>query len=132
MVIDTSAIVAVLWDEPERERFQSLIATAPRILVSAVTVFETSLVLQRDGGPASWPVLEQFLTTISAQIAGFAAEDLAFARRAFSQFGKGRHRAQLNFGDCFAYALAKSTGEPLLFKGGDFAHTDIEDASPAL
>jgi ribonuclease VapC len=127
IVVDTSALLAVLLDEPERDSFiAALLDNEP--LVSIATLTETYLVAQARRGA---PVLEE----VDRQIAGYAveiapvlAEDRIWLRRALTDFGKGRRRAPavLNFGDLFAYALAKRLGLPLLFKGEDFARTDVQ------
>lgn len=125
MVIDTSALVAILGNEPERERMAVAIDADPTRLVSAATVFETSIVLLARYGHDAIDDLELLLTRIKSDTRPFRADDLAVARRAYSQYGKGRHPAGLNFGDCFAYALSRITAQPLLFKGDDFAQTDV-------
>jgi ribonuclease VapC len=122
MVIDTSAIVAILFDEPERDRFAGLIDEAGPRLVSAVGRVEAVCVVERRKHEAGRERLDRFFRLTGAEIVGVTPE---FAVEAFRRFGKGRHPARLNIGDCFAYALAKTTGEPLLFKGADFARTDI-------
>jgi ribonuclease VapC len=128
MVIDTSALVAVLNDEPERHAFAAAIERDPVRLISAVSVLEASLVLEGRAGAEKVDDLDLLLAKIGARIVVFTADDITSARAAYQQFGKGRHPANLNFGDCFAYALASSTGEPLLFKGNDFAQTDLVPA----
>lgn len=122
MVLDTSAIVAILRGEPESDRFQQLIADAPRRLLSAASLLECRIVA------ANLDIREEldaWLAAAAVEIVSFTAEQCLLAERAFLDFGKGRHPAGLNFGDCFAYALARETGEPLLYKGEDFARTDI-------
>jgi len=126
MTLDTSAIVAIFQDEIERDEFVALIAEAPRRLISAVSVLETSMVLEWRRGEDGGADLDQFLRKSAIEIVPFDEEQLVVARRAFRRFGKGRHRAGLNFGDCAAYALAQWSGEPLLFTGADFAATDVE------
>lgn len=125
MVIDTSALLAILNDEPERARFAEAIEADSARLVSAVTVFEASLVLETRYGRDAVDDLDLLLAKIDARIVPFERSDIATARAAFERFGKGRHAAGLNFGDCFSYALAAGTGEALLFKGDDFIHTDL-------
>lgn len=126
IVVDTSAIVAIISGEPEKDRFVGAILAANPRLMSAVSFQEASTVLAgRSGGDAEWKLLDALLTDLGLEI---AAHDLALAliaRDAFLRFGKGRHPAGLNFGDCAAYALAKVNALPLLFKGGDFGQTDI-------
>jgi ribonuclease VapC len=125
MVIDTSAMVAIFLDEPECATFRDLILDSPVRLISAVTVFETGIVLEARLGPGVVHDFEQFLQR--AEIDEMAI-DGALARTALAawrKYGKGHHRARLNMGDCFAYALARSSGEPLLAKGEDFPKTDV-------
>jgi ribonuclease VapC len=126
MVIDTSAIVAILFDEPERDRFTRLIDDAASRLVSAVGRVEAVCVVEGRKHEAGRERVDRFFRLTGAEIVGVTPELAEFAVEAFRRFGKGRHRARLNIGYCFAYALAKTTGEPLLFKGGDFARTDIQ------
>jgi ribonuclease VapC len=125
MVLDSSAVMAVLHREPEAFDFARAIETAAACLVSAATVVELGL-LAEARGPAGARELDDFLLRARAEIVPFDAEQAALARDAFRRFGKGRHPARLNLGDCFAYALSKASGEALLFKGADFAQTDIE------
>jgi ribonuclease VapC len=125
MVIDTSAIVAILFDEPERDRFTRLIDEAGSRLVSAVGRVEAVCVVEGRKYEAGRERLDRFFRLTGAEIVGVTPELAEIAVEAFRRFGRGRHPARLNIGDCFAYALAKTTGEPLLFKGGDFARTDI-------
>ena len=125
MTLDTSAVMAVLLDEPERAEFASLIEQAPRRIISSVSVLEAAMVLEGRKGDDAGFDLDQFLHKASVETVAFDAEQLAAARTAFRRYGKGRHPAGLNFGDCAAYALAQWSGEPLLFKGTDFAATDI-------
>jgi ribonuclease VapC len=125
MVIDASAIVAILFDEPERARFAAAIdAAAPRLL-SAVTFVEATLVVEGRKGPSAERMIDRFVEDGEIEVVPVAIEHAQLACAAFRAFGKRRHPANLNLGDCFAYALAKATGEPLLFKGDDFSRTDI-------
>lgn len=128
MVIDTSALIAILLDEPERRAFTEAIESAESRRVSAATLLETAIVVESRFGPEGERDLDHLLETAGVDVEPVDAEQLRIARRAFSRYGKGRHAAGLNFGDCFAYALAKAVGEPLLFKGEDFGRTDIEPA----
>ena len=128
MIVDSSAILAVLLDEPDAERFDRAIATAPVRNMSIVNVFEASIVLESRSGEAAGRNLDLFLESAGIEQIPVTAEHVAEARVAWRRFGKGNHPAALNFGDCFAYALASVIGEPLLFKGDDFALTDIEAA----
>lgn len=129
MVIDTSALIAIFFDEPEAERFASLMdATATR-LVSAVSWVETSIVVrQRLGDEAEARVIRE-LEAAGLEIVGVEARHAELAREAFRIYGRGRHAAALNFGDCFSYALARARDLPLLFKGEDFSRTDIDSAA---
>lgn len=125
MTLDTSAIIAILRDEPERAEFLKLIEDDPHCIISTVSLLEASMVLEsRD--PVDAPTqLDLFVQRASIEVVPFNREQLMIARVAFRRFGKGRHPAGLNFGDCAAYALAESSGEPLLFKGSDFQATDV-------
>src|SRR5687767_2284289 len=126
MVIDSSALVAILFDEPDRLQIEAAIETDPTRLISAVSKLETSMVLL---GRQNREVLSRFdrlLARVSATIVPFDDHQSDIARDAFARFGKGRHRAGLNFGDCAAYALSVAEAEPLLFKGTDFGATDVE------
>jgi ribonuclease VapC len=125
MILDTSALVAVLLGEPEADAYTRLIHDAGRCLISAGTFLELSIVIERQAGPEAARQCDMFFRRAGIIIEPFTVEQAHIARQAFHDFGKGRHRAGLNFGDCFAYALAKITGEPLLFKGKDFKKTDI-------
>lgn len=126
MVIDSSALIAILFDEPERLELESLINSDPLRLISAVTKLEAGMVMVGQRGSAE--PLDRLLATISARIIPFDDHQADIAREAFTRYGKGRHEAGLNFGDCAAYALAVAEGEPLLFKGRDFSATDVEVA----
>jgi ribonuclease VapC len=128
MVLDTSAIVAILSNEPERERFVGLIGASASRRLSAANRVEATLVIEgrkRDAGRAD---LDLFLSEAEVEVVPVTLEQAGLACQAFRRYGKGRHPAGLNFGDVFAYALAKVTGEPLLFTGDDFARTDIASA----
>jgi ribonuclease VapC len=130
MVLDTSAIVAILFDEPERSYFDRLIDNDAIRLVSAVTRVEATFVVEGRKGVPGRAKLDRFLELSGPAIEPVTPGQAEIACDAFRRFGKGRHPAALNIGDCFAYALAKATGEPLLFKGDDFARTDIVPAAP--
>lgn len=129
MIVDTSALVAVLAAEPERIAFLTLMRADPGVKISAVTFLEFGMVVDRWNEPLISRGVEPLIGLIEAEIVPATADTARAARAAYEAFGKGRHPARLNFGDCFAYALAKQTGEPLLFKGGDFAQTDIVSAA---
>ncbi len=128
MIVDTSALIAVLAAEPERMRFLNLLRANSDVKVSAVTFFEFGMVVDRWKEPLVSRGVEPLMSLIEAEIVAVTADTAQVAREAYATFGKGNHPARLNFGDCFAYALAKQTGEPLLFKGDDFAQTDIVSA----
>jgi ribonuclease VapC len=125
MVLDTSALLAVLWNEPERRQFVERIEATPVRLLSAATFVETSIVLEARKGAEGVRELDAFLERANIELVDVTPSHGRLARRAFANYGKGRHRAGLNYGDCFAYALAAETGEPLLFKGDDFQYTDV-------
>ena len=132
MVIDTSAIVAVLFDEPDQRLFDEAIAASAVRLVSAVTRVEVSCVIEGRKREAGRDQLDRFLALTGADIIGVSPQQAEIAIDGFRRFGKGRHRAALNIGDCFAYALAITTGQPLLFKGNDFVYTDVRAALPLI
>lgn len=125
MVLDTTAILAILLDEPEGPVFSRLIEADPRRLVSAVNRVEAALVIESRKGAPGRLLFDQFMTLIAAEVVPVTADQAERACTAFRRCGKGRHPAGLNLGDVFAYALASATGEPLLCKGDDFARTDI-------
>lgn len=126
MVLDTSALLAVLLDEPECERFIGAIGQADVARLSVASFVEASLVLQARSGAEAIRRLDLLLRRAGIEVTPVSVEQGLMAREAFARFGKGRHPAGLNFGDCFAYALAKDVDEPLLFKGHDFSKTDID------
>lgn len=128
MILDTSALVAILYREPEAEAFVQAIHDSDACRISVASHVELSMVVESQLGPEGTRQAEAFLRRAGIAIEPVTIEQGELARQAFLDFGKGRHQAGLNFGDCFSYALAKATGEPLLFKGGDFALTDIEAA----
>ena len=129
MVLDTSVIVAILLDELGRAAFDRRIEEDPRRLVSAATRIEATFVIEGRKGAAGRERLERFFDLTGAEIMPVTLDQAEIACAAFRRYGKGRHPAALNLGDVFAYALAKATGEPLLFKGDDFARTDIASAA---
>lgn len=128
MIVDTSALVAILLDEADANAFLAALFHAPVRQISAASLFETALVVDRRGDRAASAALEPFIASAAIQIVPVTAEHARLAREAYRRFGKGNHPAKLNFGDCFAYALSKATGDPLLFKGDDFAKTDVKSA----
>jgi ribonuclease VapC len=127
MVLDTSAVVAILRKEPERDAFAKLLADARDPLISAATLFECSMVQAklRHG----LEDLDDFMLATGIRVAAVDIAQAHAARDAWLRYGKGNGSARLNFGDCFSYALAKTTGRPLLFKGDDFAQTDVVPAT---
>jgi ribonuclease VapC len=128
MILDTSALVAVLYGEPGAADFVRIIHEAEVCRISVASYVELSIVVEKQLGPLGMRQAEAFLRRAGVVIEPVTAGQGDLARQAFLDFGKGRHKAGLNFGDCFSYALAKATGEPLLFKGNDFGATDIEKA----
>jgi ribonuclease VapC len=131
MVVDTSAFAAVLLREPEADDFARLLVDAPLRLMSAVTRVELTCVIEGRLHEAGRADLEQLLRDLGIEISAVTMQHADLAMEAFRRFGRGRHRARLNIGDCFSYALAKAMDLPLLFKGDDFIHTDVEPAAPA-
>ena len=129
MILDTSALVAVLYGEPEQARFATLMYEADSCRVSVANFVELCMVVENQLGLDAGRQLDILFRRAGIIIEPVTVEHGHLARQAFLDYGKGRHKAGLNFGDCFAYALAKATGEPLLFKGNDFGLTDIEPAS---
>ena len=128
MIIDTSAIVAILNDEPERRAFNEAIERSDICLLSAASFLEASIVIENNRGYEGLRDFDLWMATAGIELAPVDADQAQIAREAFRQYGKGRHPAALNFGDCFSYALAKAAGFPLLFKGEDFTKTDIQAA----
>jgi ribonuclease VapC len=126
MVIDASALLAIFLAEPERDSFLKVIVAAETRMISAATVLETGIVLEAKRGEAAGREFDLFVFRTKLDIVPVDAEQVAVARSAWRRYGKGRHAAGLNFGDCFSYALAKFYDEPLLAKGQDFSHTDIQ------
>jgi ribonuclease VapC len=131
MVVDTSALTAILFAEPDARRFATALDQAPTRLISAATRVELSFVIEGKKGEAGRADLERLLEQSRLEIASVTPQQVNIALDAFRRFGKGRHRAGLNIGDCFSYALAAATGQPLLFKGDDFVHTDVRVALEA-
>jgi ribonuclease VapC len=125
VVIDTSAVVAILGMEREAARLAEAIEADANRLLSAATLVETGLVIESRYGAAGGRELDVLVAKAGLSIEPVTAEQADVAREAWSRYGKGRHSAALNFGDCFSYALARTTGEPLLFKGDDFTQTDV-------
>ena len=128
-VIDTSAIISILLREQDAEAFRVYLDRPGSPMISAATVHEAYCVSQRDDFPRKARQVDEFLALVEPEIFPFDVEQLSVARHAYSSYGRGSgHRAYLNMGDCFSYALAKTRNLPLLFKGDDFIHTDIEPA----
>jgi ribonuclease VapC len=126
MVIDTSAVVAILRQEPGAESLLSRLTAAGSRRISAATLLETAIVLESKFGERGGEHLDLFLARAKIEVEPVTDEQVRIARKAWRRYGKGSgHAAQLNFGDCFSYALAQSFGEELLYKGADFAHTDV-------
>ncbi len=129
MVIDSSALIAVAMLEPDGPALAAAMASAPRRRISAGTWLEACIVIDRRKQPGVSARFEALVKRLKTEIVPVSVEQAALAITAHQRFGRGNHPAKLNYGDCFAYALAKVTGEPLLFKGNDFSQTDI---TPAL
>jgi ribonuclease VapC len=129
MVIDSSALIALLLSEPEAADLIAAIAAASSRVVSAPTYLEVAIVILARSGPKPQEQLDRLLNDLEIEVASFARDQAALAVTAYRQYGKGTgHAAGLNFGDCFSYALAKLRNEPLMFKGDDFSRTDLEVA----
>ena len=128
MIVDTSAVLAVLFGEPDAERYERAIAETSHCRMSAASFLEAAIVLESRTGAQGGHELDLLLETAPIELVPVTPDHARAALRAWRRFGKGNHAAGLNFGDCFAYALAEATQEPLLFKGQDFALTDIESA----
>ena len=125
MVIDSSALLAILLDEPGADVLRHAIADAETRLMSAATLLESSLVIVRRKAAGGGRELDLLISKLAMEIVPVDAEQVDEARRGWRRFGRGRHAAALNYGDLFAYALSRTTGEPLLFTGDDFARTDV-------
>ena len=125
MVVDTSAVIAILLGEPEAEAFATAIARAPKRKMSAVCALEAGIVIEARKGEEGGRELDLLLQKVGVEVVPLDAKQVEVARAAWRRFGKGRHPASLNMGDCCSYALAWCTGDSLLFKGDDFSRTDI-------
>jgi ribonuclease VapC len=125
MIIDSSAIIAILLGEPENEQLANAIASDPKRLVCAVTALECSIVIQAKKGDAGTRELDLLLHQAQIQTVEMNNDQVSLAREAYNKYGKGQHPAGLNLGDCCSYALSAYLGEPLLYKGNDFSQTDI-------
>ena len=128
MVLDTSALPAILLDEPERRLFNECIEASEKRLLSAASLLEASIVLESRSGELAGRELDLFLHRAKVEVTPVDEQQVEIARAAFRRYGKGNGPAGLNFGDCFSYALARARGEPLLYKGSDFTRTDIPRA----
>ena len=128
MIVDTSAIIAILFEEGEAERYHQTIAQAPHSRMSVANFLEAAMVLEGQRGLPAGRILDTYLQEAMIELEPVTIEQAHAARRAWRRFGRGNHPAGLNYGDCFAYALAEIRREPLLFKGEDFALTDVEVA----
>jgi ribonuclease VapC len=125
MIVDTSAILAILFNEADAQAYAQAIAEADACRLSAATFVEAAIVIEAQTKSGGSQQLDAFMRRAGMIVEPVTEEQAYIARQAFTDFGKGRHPAGLNFGDCFSYALSKATGEPLLFKGADFSKTDI-------
>lgn len=128
MIVDTSAVMAILLREPELDEFIRTLNIAPSRSMSAGSWIELTIVIERRRDPALFTVRDKLLQVMPITVLPVSVEQARIGADAYRKYGRGNHPARLNFGDCFAYALAKETGEPLLFKGDDFIHTDIRAA----
>ena len=130
MIVDTSALIAILRDEPDAEAYAMVLAAAEHPRISAANYLETAIVIDASGDPIASRHVDHLVTRARLTIAAVTHEQALIARAAYRDFGKGSgHPARLDFGDCFAYALAKSADKPLLFKGDDFGRTDVVPAA---
>lgn len=128
MVVDTSALLAIYLSESDSDRFENALLNAPAAHISAGTLLEAGIVVEARNGKAGAVELDRLLKKLGIGTVAVDAEQVEVARLAFRKYGKGRHPANLNYGDCFAYALAATNVEPLLFKGDDFSKTDVVNA----
>ena len=129
MILDSSAVLAVLRAEPEAPGFTKAILSTQQRRISAANYLEAAIVIDGGKDPIASRRFDEFFSVSRIAVESVTPRQAEIARQAYRDFGKGRHKAGLNFGDCFAYALAKDMDEPLLFKGDDFLHTDVEVAS---
>ena len=129
MIVDTSALFAIMAGEPERSDLLAAIQAAPSVLISAATYVELGVVIDARGDPLDSRALDDLLRNLGVEVAPVTEEQATVARAAYRDFGRGSgHPARLNVADCFSYALSRVSGEPLLFKGDDFTHTDVQPA----
>ena len=130
IVVDTSALIAILEKEPDAARYAEAIAEADTPLISAATLLELHIVMLNRHGARAAPIVDRLIQDAAFKIENFNAQHVELAREAYARYGKGRNAAGLNYGDCFSYALAKATGLPVLFKGQDFSKTDLVAVLP--
>lgn len=128
MIVDSSAMLAVILNEPDEPRLAAAMVDAPVLRMSAASWVETAIVVDARKSAATTLRFDDLAAALDLEIVPVNVDHARRARAAHEAFGRGQHSARLNFGDCFAYALAKASGEPLLFKGNDFSQTDIEPA----
>jgi ribonuclease VapC len=128
VIVDSSAVLAILLDEPEHQPFRGAIDSAQRRLMSSVTYLESSIALASRRGDRFFADFDEWIEGAGIEIAPFTAEHARVARLAYARYGKGFHAAGFNFGDCACYALAMVEGEPILYKGDDFSQTDVQSA----
>jgi ribonuclease VapC len=128
VILDTSALIAILWDEAEREAFNEAVAQAAVRQMSTATLADASIVIEASRGYDGLRDFDLWIAAAGVELVPVDADQAQIAREAFRRYGKGHGPAGLNFGDCFSYALSKATGLPLLFKGDDFPQTDVESA----
>ena len=133
MIVDTSVLIALIREEPVTARFVPVLnRNVGRLKMSTANFLEAAIVADANDDIVISERLDAVLRLFAIELIPVSTDHVRVAREAYRTFGKGRHRAKLNFGDCFAYALARTTGEPLLFKGDDFAQTDVVDAAPPI
>jgi len=125
LIIDTSALLAIVFDEPDGPKLLRMIVDAPQRAISTANLLEAWMVVDRHSNPTKGKLLENLLSLLSLELRPVTDAQIKIAREAYAKYGKGRHPAKLNFGDCFAYALAKLDGGKLLYKGDDFSKTDL-------
>ena len=128
VVVDSSSMMAIFFQEPDASVYLSAVLNDTVRLISAATLVEASIVAMRRRTPDPTVAIDLLVARLGLTVVPVDHEQALLAREGFRRFGKGRHRAGLNFGDCFSYALSRQTGEPLLFKGNDFIHTDVAAA----
>lgn len=126
MIVDTSAVLAILYQEEDAEWFANAISGASTCAMSAANFLEAAINIDSCGDANASRQLDHFIRRAGIEVTAVTFEQAQIARQAYQDFGKGRHQAKLNLGDCFAYALARETGDALLFKGNDFTYTDVE------